>query len=196
MPNIISIAGTSAAASLTGLASNVTGATWTLSANDAGDSLAHKLTIRNDSVTDHSAKTAIVVGTGPNGEPQTKTYNLPGTSATITSADYWLSVSSVTPSATIGTDTMDIGWAADAVSAWYFPKTWPEHFSIGFGCVISGTPTYTVQHSYGDGAPFNHSVVAAKTANSDGSYSAPIAAIRLLFTAAGTVTLTAIQGGV
>lgn len=197
MAKQISIAATSAAASLTGLASNVTGATWTLTANDCGDSLAHKITIRNDSATDHSAKTVTIVGTGPNDEPQTETgLALPGSSATVTSTKYFKSVTSVTPSATIGADTMDIGWAADSVSAWHFTQQNANPFSIGFGCVVaSGSPTYTVQHTYGDGTAFNHSVVAAKTVNAEGSYTAPIVAIRLMFAAAGGVNLAAIQAG-
>ena len=195
MPKIISISAVSAAASLTGFASDVTGATWALTANNSGDSLAHKLTIRNDSATNHSAKTATVVGTGPEGQPQTKVYSLPGVSATITSADYWLTVTSVTPSATIGADTMDIGWGVDSVTAWQFPSQ-VSPFSIGLGCVVaSGTPTFTLQHSYGDGIAFPHASVTSKTANAEATYTAPVRAIRLSFAAAGGVDVTAIQAG-
>jgi hypothetical protein len=195
MPNIISITGASVAADLTGFASNVTGASWTLTVNEAGDDLAHKVTVRNDSATDHSAKTIALVGLGPNGEAQTETMAAPGTSATVTSTKYWLSLTSAAPSATIGSDTFDIGWAAASVSPWFALTANEAVFSVGFGCVISGTPTYTVQHSYGDGTAFDHATVAGETTNVDGSYSAPIRALRLAFAAAGTVALTAIQAG-
>ena len=52
---------------LTGFASNVTGATWTLTATSSGDGLAHQVTIRNDTANDHSGKTATLVGTDPEG---------------------------------------------------------------------------------------------------------------------------------
>lgn len=106
-------------ANLTGFASNVTGATWTLTANDSGDSLAHQVSITNDAATDHSAKTADLVGTNANGQAQTETVNLPAGTSTIETTKYWLTLTSVTPSATIGADTMDIGWVDEVVTATY-----------------------------------------------------------------------------
>lgn len=97
-------------ASLTGFASNVTGATFTLTANDSGDSLAHRVSIRNDSATDHSGKTVTLVGTDADGKAQTEVVTGPGTSATVESTKYFLTLTSATPSATIGADTFDIGW--------------------------------------------------------------------------------------
>jgi hypothetical protein len=112
----------------------------------------------------------------------------------VTSTKYWLTLTSATPSATIGLDTMDIGLAADAVSPWKRLRADEGVFSVGIGCSISGSPTYTVQHCYDEvGTAYNHATIAAKTEQFDGSYTAPVAAIRLLWTAAGTVTLTAIQ---
>lgn len=187
---------TSAAASLTGLLSNATGATWTLSANDAGDDLAHLITIRNDAATDHSAKTATIVGTGPNGQSQTETVSLPAGTATVTTTKYFLTVTTVTPSATIGADTMDIGWAAGSVSPWFSTRRSVGEFQIGFGVTVdSGSPTYTVQHSFGDGEPFDHSSVAAETTSQSGEYLSPVAALRIKFTAAGGATLTVMQHG-
>lgn len=191
----LTISATSAAASVTGLLSNATGATWTLTATNCGDSLAHLITIKGDAATDHSAKTAIIVGTDANGRPLTETINLPNGTATVTTTGYFLTVTSVTPSATIGADTMDIGWALGSVSPTIYPDEDVLPFSIGFGCTISGSPTYTVQHNYGEGAWFNHSTVSGDTANADGSYASPVSGIRLMFTAAGTVTFAGIQAG-
>lgn len=181
---------TSAAASPTGLASNATGATWTLSANDSGDGLAHPITIRNDSVTDHSGKTAEIVGTGPNGQAQTETLDLPAGSATVRSAKYFLSVSSVIPSATIGSDTVDIGWADESVSPWLSLRK-SQPFSASFSVSVdSGSPQWSVQHAYGGETAFDH-----PSSNIYGEYHAPISAIRLAFTAAGGLTLTVMQPG-
>ena len=102
-------------ASRTGYLSNATGATWTLSNTATTDTLAHKVTIIGDAATDHSAKTAVIVGTDADGKAQTETVNLPNGTATVTSTYYYKTVTSVTPSATINADTMDIGWAEPSV---------------------------------------------------------------------------------
>lgn len=116
MPRLQTIDIDLADASLTGFLSNATGATWTLTTTATTDGLARQVSIRNDSATDHSAKTAILVGTDADGRAQTETINLPGTSATVESTKYFATLTSVTPSATIGSDTMDIGWVDEAAS--------------------------------------------------------------------------------
>lgn len=189
------VAADSAAASLTGLASNVTGASFTLTANDAGDGLAHKVTVRNDSATDHSGKTIALVGTDANGNVLTETLTGPAGSATVTSSGYFLTLTSATPSATIGADTFDIGWAAASISASSYPSlSRISEFNIGIGCtVVSGTPTFTVQHSYDGIYWFDHSVIAAKSASTDGNYTSPVRAIRLAWSAAGEVSMAGLQ---
>ena len=138
---------TLAAASLTGYASNVTGATFTITTNTATDGLAHPVTIRNDSATDHSGKTAIITGTGPEGQAQTETLNLPGTSATVTSLKYFKTVTSVVPSATIGADTMDIGWTATGVTPAIPIAVFP-HGTAELQTTLGGTTcNYTPQHT-------------------------------------------------
>ena len=107
---------TPANASLTGFASNVTGAAFTLTASTSGDSLAHQVSIRNDSATDHSGKTVTLVGTDHLGRALTEIVTAPGTSATVESAGYFLTLTSATPSATIGADTFDIGWVDEFVT--------------------------------------------------------------------------------
>ena len=187
------IVANSVGASLLGMASNATGATWALTATSAADNLAHLITIRNDSATNHSAKTAILTGTDANGVAQTETLNLPAGSATVTSTKYFLTLTSVVPSATIGTDTMDIGWAAGSIT----PTNnfvMRSAFAFGFGCtVVSGPPTYTVQQTYDGTTWFDHATVAAETTSQEGSILVPVQAIRIKFTAAGAVTLTGWQ---
>lgn len=78
-------------------------------------------------------------------------------------------------------------------------------FQVGFGCVISGTPTYTVQHTFSDVFDtatsaytwFNHPAVTATTGNADGNYAFPVRGIRVLMTggAAGSVDLFVVQAG-
>lgn len=183
------------AADTDGLGNEVTGATFTLTANSAGDSLAHKITVKNNTATDHAAKTIALVGTDADGNAQTETLTGPGTSATVTSTKYFKTLTSATPSATIGADTFDIGWAADAVSPWVYvnESKRSSQCAIGFGCeVTSGSPTYSVEHQFG-GAAFTHGSVSAETTAQFGDYAYPINAMRLLLTAAGTVTLRAVM---
>jgi len=193
----ITLSGNSVAVNLTGFLSNATGATWTLTATDSADSLAHLVTIRNDTATDHSGKTALLTGTNANGHVLTETITLPAGAATVTSTAYFKTLTTVVPSATIGADTMDIGWSASSTTSWYFPpNTNTPEFNIGIGCrVVSGAPTYAVQHTFDGTAWFNHPIITGQTVSYDGDYTTPVTAIRLQFTAAGEVSLFGIQVG-
>lgn len=136
--------------SATGFASNVTGATWTLTATAPTDGLAHQVTIHNDAATDHSAKTAVLVGTDADGKALTETLNLPAGTATVTSVNYYRTLTSVTPSATINADTMDIGWTVPAYGP-TIPIDFQENqFNIGVCVDISGTINYTIQYTPAD----------------------------------------------
>jgi hypothetical protein len=73
-------------------------------------------------------------------------------------------------------------------------------FAVGFGCVVTGTVNFTVEHTFDDiqnGVTptwFSHSSVAAKTANTDGNYAFPVRAIRLTQNSGtGSVVMTFIQ---
>lgn len=177
---------TCAAANTTGFASNVTGATWTLSATNAGDNLAHKVTIHNDSGTDHSAKTALITGTNANGLAQTETVNLPGATLTVTGSKYFLTVTSIVPSATIGADTMDIGWTAAAQTPWVQVDYDQASFSVSCAVTTGGTINYDLQSTLDDvnsasvePVGINHTTMAGKTADYMDSYSSPVSAVRI-----------------
>ena len=136
---------------LTGYASNVTGATWTLTATASGDvpQLARQVTIRNDSVTNHSAKTATLVGTDGQDKALTEVLNLPGSSATVTSVNYFKTLTSITPSATIGVDTMDIGWA-QTIQSYIYPIDWRSPWACNIQVDVTGTINFTVQQTFVD----------------------------------------------
>lgn len=135
-------------ASLTGFASNVTGATFTLSANESGDSLAHQVSIRNDSATDHSGKTILLVGTDADGKAISESVTGPAGSATVESTEYFLTLTSATPSATIGADTFDIGWVDEFVT-----NTIPLNWRGGRGALritVDGTINYDLENTLSD----------------------------------------------
>lgn len=77
-------------------------------------------------------------------------------------------------------------------------------FNVGLGVVVvSGTPTYTVQHTFDDVLTstttptyFDHPVLVSRTTSADGNYAFPVTAIRLsVVSGTGTVRLTVIQAG-
>ena len=83
--------------------------------------------------------------------------------------------------------------------------TYISPFNVGFGVVVTGTVTYTVQHTFDNvqngGTPtwFPHPTIAAKSDNQDGNYAFPVAAVKVIVTAstgAYTVNMTLIQAGV
>lgn len=94
-------------------------------------------------------------------------------------------LSSVTQSAAIPVDSLQVP------------------FAVSFAVVITGTCTYTVQHTLDDifdsavtPTWFDHSSVAGETTNQDGNYAFPVRGVRLKVTAytSGTATLTVLQG--
>jgi hypothetical protein len=137
-------------ANLTGYASNVTGAAFTITTNDSGDSLAHRVSIRNDTGNSHAGKTVTLVGTDANGKVISDVVTGPGPSATVESDLYFLTLTSATPSATIGSDTFDIGWVDEVVTA-LFPLNWrsdtPATYAIQSS---SGTFVAAIEETYQD----------------------------------------------
>ena len=74
--------------------------------------------------------------------------------------------------------------------------------NIGFGVLVTGTVTYTVQHTFDDPATgfstwFSHPTVVDETTNQDGNYAFPVTGIKVLVTAGdGTAALKLIQAGI
>jgi hypothetical protein len=74
-------------------------------------------------------------------------------------------------------------------------------FNVGIGCVVTGTATYNVEHTFDDVQNaavtptwFQNTALNGQTGTAQGSYSFPVAALRLNVTAgAGTVTMTVLQ---
>jgi hypothetical protein len=183
-PDFITL--TPADANLTGFASNVTGATWTLTTTATTDSLAHRVSIRNDSGTDHSLKTMILTGTDADGRAQTETaLNMPAGGATVESTKYFKTLTSIVPSATIGVDTMDIGWVDEFIS-----KTVPFNWrgkKVTIQVDVTGTINYTAQFSNSDiqrDTTFvwhdsNDSNVVSATTDQASNYEFPVMATRV-----------------
>ena len=75
-------------------------------------------------------------------------------------------------------------------------------FNVGFGVVVTGTVTYTVEHTFDDPGIgftnwFPHPTIADKSTDQDGNYAFPVTGIKVLVTAGdGTATMNLIQAGI
>jgi hypothetical protein len=134
-------------ANLTGFASNVSGASWPLTATSSGDGLAHQVSIRNDSANDKAAINITLVGTDQNGAPLTETIAGPGVSATVESTGYFLTLTSVTPASTWGADTADIGWVDEFSTPW-INLDWAGGGIYQVRVDVSGTINFTLEQTF------------------------------------------------
>jgi hypothetical protein len=186
----ITITGTSVAQDTNNIAAAVTassGVAFTLITDKTPDALAHKLIITpSGSVTGNYG----ISGLDANGVAVSETLATNTTNA-VTSASYYSTGIIITAPAGLGAETVDIGYTAESITD---TRGIQPGGNIGFGCIVaSGSPTYTVQHTYDNSNWFDHATVAAETTSQEGTYSAPIAGMRIKFTAAGGVTLTGYQ---
>lgn len=189
-----------------GLANDVnsaSGVALTLAATSAGDGMAHLIILTpSGSITGNFSLT----GTDPDGNAQTETVATDTVNA-VTSTKYFKTVTEVLAPSGIGAETIDIGWTDDAVSPTFIPDYKQANFSMGIGCDIVGTISYDIQHSFDDFFDssvaysaktwLDHSSLAAKTADADGNYAAPVRAIRILLnslSSGATIKVTLIQG--
>lgn len=98
----------------------------------------------------------------------------------------------------------EITQTGTGATAWIPVNYRQSPFNIGFGAVIvSGTATYSVQHTFDDvfdssvtPVAFDNTNATAQTTSKDSNYSFPVRAIRLNVTAgtAPVVKLTFLQG--
>lgn len=134
---------------ITHFASNVTGASWALSNTATTDELAHRVSIRNDSATDHSAKTVTITGTDADGQTISEVRNLPGASAVVSTILFFKTINTpLVPSATIGADTMDIGIEA-AFTSQAFPSG-TYYGNLNVGTEVTGVIIYGIDHNFDD----------------------------------------------
>lgn len=176
--------------------------TLTASTVTFASSAAQKVTITTNA--DESGKTFTIYGTSVYDGVISETMTGPSTT-TGTSTLYYKSVTRIAVSAAT-TAAVTAGNAAAAEGAMYVPDMYSNPFSVGMGCqLVSAAATYSIQHTfyntqatgftYSSAVWFTHSVISAKTANQDGNYDFPVYGIKLILSAAGTVTVRLLQSG-
>ena len=150
-----------------------------------------------------TGKNFTIVGTDASGNALSVVIAGPGASATVTTTQSFLTVTSITVSAAT-TGSVTAGWAQSGASKPVPMDTYLSPFNVGMAVVVSGTVNYTVQHTYDNVFDatvtptwFNHSVLAALAVNQDGNYAFAVKAIRLAVNSGGgTASLTLMQSGI
>lgn len=157
-----------------------------------------------------SAVTFTVYGAGDDGVAFSE--DVAGGNATpytvVTTQDFLTITRVAVSAATAGAVT--VGTNGVGSSQWQIPNWHITPFNISLGCIVgTGTVNYTVQVTYQDVSrtytdpnatfvtAFNHSTLASKTADLDGSITDPVAAYRITVNS-GTdpVELVSIQAGI
>lgn len=103
------------------------------------------------------------------------------------------------------TKQITVAASSATTSGWIPLNQHKTPFNVGFGCVVTGTVSYKVEHTFDDvfdtsvtPTAFTHEDVSAASQNADGNYAFPVAAVRVVAVTAatgGTVTLTVRQAG-
>jgi len=151
-----------------------------------------------------SAVTFTVTGTDADGRVQVEAVTGPN-AATVKTTEYFKIVTQIAVSAAVGTNVEVGPLAADGAASKTVGLDWRENpFAVGLSVTLTGTATFTVQHTFNDIQDFDNELIwfdnvgiSGKTANTDGNLAFPVIASRLEITAftSGAVTFTAIQAG-
>ena len=169
-------------ANLTGFASNITGAgpytMTTTTTDDTPVSLAHQVSIRNDSITDYSGQTFTLTGTDADGRTQTEAVTGPVGSATVESAKYFKTLTTISASgAGIGADTFDVGWV-DEIASQTIPLDFYALNPPTIQVDVTGTLNYDIEYTLqdvfkiGQAAPFDFADQEALTWVNDANWTA------------------------
>lgn len=149
---------------------------------------------------DESARTFTITGTNRHGFGISE--EVAGTNSTAETTQDFKTVTSVEiDGASAG--AIKVGTGTAGATDWIPLSANLNPFSVGFGCTVEGTVNYTVEHTYesvqsntANPAVFSHATVANKDTSMDGSYSAPVSAIRLkVNSGTGSVRMTVLQAG-
>lgn len=182
----------------------VLAAAWIAAGYAMGDGMAHTITIApSGSVTGNYT----ITGTDADGQAQSEVLAT-NTTNTVTSAKYYLTVTSILAPAGIGSETVTIGYTGVSVTP-TIPLDWCQKpFSVGLLLDITGTINCTAQHTFENplspGAQpstftwMPHSTIVSKAADTDSNYAYPCMATRMLVNSVstgGSFKYQIIQGG-
>lgn len=149
---------------------------------------------------DDSGRTLTIYGTNATGNPISEALLAPN-ATTGTTTNHFRTVTRVTID-DAATGNIKLGTNGVGSSRVVQPDLHAQEFGIGIGCTVSGTISYTVQHTFDDVGDstgltwFDHSSIATKSDDNDGNYAFPVRGIRMkINSGTGTVKTTLIQAG-
>jgi hypothetical protein len=140
-----------------GLADGLTDAgPWDIDDFEAGaptDGVAHQLSIT--STDDISDLTITLTGTDADDKPISEEVTGPN-NTTVESTSYFKTLTGVSASATLGSETMDIGWVDEAVSATH-PLNYNSAVPAGlYRAIVTGTIDFDVEFFLADPGRYNN----------------------------------------
>jgi hypothetical protein len=101
--------------------------------------------------------------------------------------------------------TITVAASSATTSGWIPLNQHATPFNVGFGCVVDGTVSYRVEHTFDDvqnpsvtPVAFTHEDVSAASQNADGNYAFPVRAVRVAAVTAatgGSIRFTVLQAG-
>ena len=181
-PNpFVSVTHTPVAANVTALLAAATGAgPWFSGTPATGDDLGHRVTIA--SIANLSAINFTVVGTDANGNVVAEVVAGPNNNSVAT-VRHFKTMTGLSASATLGVNTINVGFGASAATAWILLDY--QCASFGISCalgLVSGTINYDLEHTYDvpNGAELSWtSGTGGKTATGDTYMTTPVRAVRV-----------------
>jgi|SRR6185437_9172796 len=111
--------------------------------------IGHQLTLTSASSNDFSGVNFTFVGVDPDGLAITETIAGPNAS-TVTTTNYYYSITSITPDTTDGTHNLSAGFAATAATQRIPIEPQTGSFNVGCGVTISGTASVSMQCTMDD----------------------------------------------
>ena len=126
-----------------------TGTTFTQTQTMCSDEMCHIVTIKDLSGNSHAAQTFTLTGIDMYGRKKSEAITGPVGNATVSSANYYWKVTSLTVSATVGADTLEVGQAGVVIYSMPVPLPWSKS-TIGVQANVTGTINYTLQSTLDD----------------------------------------------
>lgn len=167
---------------------NSTGAATAPTTTATTDGLAHLVTFTAPVQATLAGITFTIIGTDANGMALTETgITGPASGATVTSTKHFKTITTITPSATMGALVVSVGIAAESIFP-MIPLEWRSVAAAAITVKVTGTINFTLYETYAN--PFNNQVedcpwvsvtaLAAKAATTSSTVTVGDQAVRLM----------------
>jgi hypothetical protein len=167
---------------------NSTGAATAVTTPATPDSLAHLVTLTSPVQATLAGITFTIIGTDANDMALTETgITGPASNSTVTSTKHFKTITTITPSATMGALVVSVGVAAESIFP-MIPLEWRSVAAAAITVKVTGTINFTLYETYA--SPFNNQVedcpwvsvtaLAAKIATTSSTVTVGDQAVRLM----------------